>query len=131
MPKYLWQVTYSPSGAAGLQQEGGTARRDAITRMVESIGGTVESCHFALGGHDMFVIGNLPDDVAAAALSIRTAAAGAVHPARSRSHGSRRSRSTRQSSDRPTTARRANDDRRNSSRQQPSCTRCDGDYENA
>ena len=37
-------------------------------RMVESIGGTVESCHFALGGHDMFVIGNLPDDVAAAAL---------------------------------------------------------------
>jgi uncharacterized protein with GYD domain len=78
MPKYLWQVTYSPSGAAGLQQEGGTARRDAITRMVESIGGTVESCHFALGGHDMFVIGNLPDDVAAAALSIRTAAAGAA-----------------------------------------------------
>jgi uncharacterized protein with GYD domain len=67
MPKYLWQVTYSPSGAAGLQQEGGTARRDAITRMVESIGGTVESCHFALGGHDMFVIGNLPDDVAAGA----------------------------------------------------------------
>ena len=78
MPKSLWQVTYSPSGAAGLQQEGGTARRDAITRMVESIGGTVESCHFALGGHDMFVIGNLPDDVAAAALSIRTAAAGAA-----------------------------------------------------
>ena len=36
MPKYLWQVTYSPSGAAGLQQEGGTARRDAIMRMVEA-----------------------------------------------------------------------------------------------
>ncbi|NMM90101.1 GYD domain protein [Rhodococcus sp. SRB_17] len=78
MPKYLWQVTYSTTGAAGLQKEGGSARRDAVTRMVESIGGTVESCHFALGSHDMFVIGTLPDNIAAAALSIRTAAEGAA-----------------------------------------------------
>lgn len=78
MPKYLWQVTYSPAGAAGLHQEGGSARRDAITKMVESVGGTVEACYFALGSHDMFVIGDLPDDIAAAALSIRTSAAGAA-----------------------------------------------------
>ncbi len=78
MPKYLWQVTYTSTGAAGLQKEGGTARRDAITHMVESVGGTVESCHFALGSHDMFVIGSLPDAVAAAALSIRTTAEGAA-----------------------------------------------------
>ncbi|MCQ4121203.1 GYD domain-containing protein [Rhodococcus tibetensis] len=78
MPKYLWQVTYSPEGAQGLLAEGGTARREAITRMVESIGGTVESCYFALGGRDLFVIGDVPDDVAAAALGIRTAASGAA-----------------------------------------------------
>ncbi|MEU2006241.1 GYD domain-containing protein [Rhodococcus sp. NPDC019627] len=78
MPKYLWQVTYSSEGAQGLLTEGGTARREAITRMVESIGGTVESCYFALGGRDLFVIGDVPDDVAAAALGIRTAASGAA-----------------------------------------------------
>ncbi|KAF0958097.1 GYD domain-containing protein [Rhodococcus sp. NPDC057014] len=78
MPRYLWQVTYSPEGAKGLLSEGGTARRDAITQMVESVGGTVESCYFALGGRDLFVIGDVPDDVAAAALGIRTAASGAA-----------------------------------------------------
>ncbi|AWK74723.1 MULTISPECIES: GYD domain-containing protein [Rhodococcus] len=78
MPKYLWQVTYSSEGAQGLLTEGGTARREAITRMVESIGGTVESCYFALGGRDLFVIGDVPDEVAAAALGIRTAASGAA-----------------------------------------------------
>lgn len=46
--------------------------------MVESIGGTVESCYFALGGRDLFVIGDVPDEVAAAALGIRTAASGAA-----------------------------------------------------
>ncbi|MFC9789692.1 GYD domain-containing protein [Rhodococcus sp. NPDC127528] len=78
MPRYLWQVTYSAEGATGLLAEGGSARRDAITRMVESVGGTVESCYFALGGHDLVVIGEVPDEVAAATLGIRTTAAGAA-----------------------------------------------------
>lgn len=76
MTKYLWQVTYSAEGARGLLAEGGSARRDAITQMVESVGGTVESCYFSLGGRDLFVIGDVPDEVAAATLGIRTAAAG-------------------------------------------------------
>lgn len=78
MPKYLWQVTYTVEGASGLLAEGGSARRDALTAMVESVGGTVESCHFGFGGHDLYVIGSAPDDVAAASLSIRTAASGAA-----------------------------------------------------
>jgi uncharacterized protein with GYD domain len=78
MPRYLWQVTYSAEGAQGLLSEGGTARREAITRMVESVGGTVESCYFALGAHDLFVIGSVPDEVAAASLAVRTAASGAA-----------------------------------------------------
>ncbi|MEV0945097.1 GYD domain-containing protein [Rhodococcus sp. NPDC049939] len=78
MPRYLWQVTYSPEGAQGLLTEGGTARHQEITRMVESVGGTVESCYYALGGRDLFVIGDVPDEVAAATLGIRTAASGAA-----------------------------------------------------
>lgn len=78
MPKYLWTVTYSVEGAKGLLAEGGTARRDAITQMVESVGGTVESCYYALGSRDLFVIGEVPDEVAAATLGIRTTASGAA-----------------------------------------------------
>jgi uncharacterized protein with GYD domain len=78
MPRFLWEVTYSSAGAGGLLAEGGSARRDAITRMVESIGGTVESCYFALGARDLFVIGTVPDEEAAAVLAIQTAASGAA-----------------------------------------------------
>ncbi|MGW0040357.1 GYD domain-containing protein [Rhodococcus sp. NPDC003348] len=78
MPKYLWRVGYTTDGAGGLLAEGGSARRDAIRTAIESVGGTMESCHFAFGGDDLYVIGEVPDEVAAASMSIRTAAAGAA-----------------------------------------------------
>ncbi|MET8778160.1 GYD domain-containing protein [Nocardia sp. NPDC050713] len=78
MPKYLWRVSYSEDGARGLLAQGGTARRAAITEMVESVGGHVEVCYFAFGEDDLFVIGDAPDEVSAAALAIRTAASGAA-----------------------------------------------------
>ncbi|MEU4416483.1 MULTISPECIES: GYD domain-containing protein [Nocardia] len=78
MPKYMWRVSYLQEGAQGLLAEGGSARRAAITEMVESVGGRVEACYFAFGEDDLYVIGDVPDDVSAAALAIRTAAAGAA-----------------------------------------------------
>lgn len=78
MPTYLWQVTYTAEGAKGLLSDGGSARRDAIVAMVESVGGTVESVHFALGGHDLYVLGEVPDEIAAATLELRTIASGAA-----------------------------------------------------
>jgi uncharacterized protein with GYD domain len=76
MARYLWRVRYTPEGARGLLAQGGTARRDAIVEMVESVGGHVESCYFTFGVDDLIVIGDVPDEVAAAALSVRTAASG-------------------------------------------------------
>lgn len=78
MPRYLWQISYTTTGAKGLLSEGGSARRDAITAMVESVGGHVEVCYYAFGSTDLYVIGEVPDEVAAASLSLRTAVAGAA-----------------------------------------------------
>jgi uncharacterized protein with GYD domain len=78
MPRYLWQVSYSAEGASGLAAEGGTNRREAVREMVESVGGRLEAFYYAFGDADLYVIGELPDDVAAAALSLRTAASGAA-----------------------------------------------------
>ncbi len=50
MPKYLIEVNYTLDGVKGLKAEGGTARVTAATALIESVGGTVESFHFALGG---------------------------------------------------------------------------------
>ena len=76
MPKYLWKVRYSVEGLNGVKKEGGTARVAAATKLVESVGGTVESFYFAFGGHDAYVIADMPSAVACAAGAITVGAAG-------------------------------------------------------
>lgn len=76
MSTYLWRVNYTESGAQGLINEGGTGRCAAIREMVESVGGKVHGCYFALVDHHLYVIGEVPDDVAAATLSVWTTASG-------------------------------------------------------
>jgi len=78
MPRYLWQISYTTTGVKGLLSEGGTSRRNAITAMVVSVGGHVEVCYYAFGTTDLYVIGEVPDEVAAASLSLRTVVAGAA-----------------------------------------------------
>ena len=76
MPTYLFEVSYSVEGAAGLLEQGGTARLEAITTAMEALGGSVESFHYAFGHDDAYLIASLPDAEAVAALSITVAAAG-------------------------------------------------------
>jgi uncharacterized protein with GYD domain len=83
MPKYLFEVSYSVEGAAGLLEQGGTARLEAITTAIKALGGSVESFDFALGHEDAYLIASLPNVEAVAAMSITVAAAGG---ARVRSH---------------------------------------------
>jgi uncharacterized protein with GYD domain len=78
MPKYMWQVTYTSEGATGLLAEGGSGRRAAIEQMLVSVGGTLEAFYYTLGSDDLVVIGELPDNVSAAALSLTTAVGGAA-----------------------------------------------------
>ncbi len=76
MPKYMFEVSYSVDGAAGLLKQGGTARLKEVTKAFEQLGGSLESFHFALGHDDAYLIGELPGGDAVAALSITVAAAG-------------------------------------------------------
>ncbi len=79
MPKYLWQVSYTPQGAQGLQKDGGSARRAAVQRLTEQAGGKLESFYFALGESDAYIIADLPDATTAAAVSLAVNALGHVH----------------------------------------------------
>jgi uncharacterized protein with GYD domain len=76
MPKFLFEASYLAEGLNGLIKEGGTRRRGAVDELFKSLGGTVESFYFAFGNQDVFIIGDLPDNAAAAALAIRVNAAG-------------------------------------------------------
>jgi uncharacterized protein with GYD domain len=78
MPKYLIEANYVGEGISGLLKEGGSRRRAAVEEMFGSMGGSVEAFYYAFGEKDVFIIGELPDNATAAALSLRVNATGAA-----------------------------------------------------
>ena len=78
MPRYLITARYSSKGAEGLLSDGGTARRTAVEKAVADMGGHVASFDFAFGEDDAYVIVDLPDNRAAAALALTVSASGRV-----------------------------------------------------
>ena len=78
MAKYLFHGSYTESGIAGVLRDGGTGRRKAVEALAESLGGSVESMYWAFGKDDFYLICELPDHAAAAALTATTGASGAV-----------------------------------------------------
>lgn len=78
MPKYLFEASYVGEGIKGLLKEGGTSRRASVEKAANSIGGTVETFYYAFGGTDAYVIAELPDNNAAAALALTVNASGAA-----------------------------------------------------
>ena len=70
MPKFLIEASYQPEGARGVAQKGGTARREIISQLIGSMGGSVESFYFAFGDADVYVVVDLPSNEAASALAL-------------------------------------------------------------
>jgi uncharacterized protein with GYD domain len=78
MPKYLIKASYTSEGARGLLKEGGSARRAAVQKLIEGIGGKVEAFYFAYGEDDAYVITDVPDASTGLAISLAVNASGAV-----------------------------------------------------
>lgn len=78
MPKYMFIGSYTADGARGLLQDGGSRRREVADEAAQSVGGTVESYYFGFGSDDFYLIADLPDHAAAAALSLTIGASNAV-----------------------------------------------------
>jgi uncharacterized protein with GYD domain len=78
MSKYLWNVSYTPEGVKGLLKDGGSKRRDVVSKLLEKAGGRLEVFYYAFGENDAYIIADLPDAATAAAVSFAVNAAGAV-----------------------------------------------------
>lgn len=76
MPKFLLSVNYGLEGVRALSAQGGTARRTAADVAATSVGGSIESFHFAFGRTDAYVIVDVPDNEAAAALALAVSSGG-------------------------------------------------------
>jgi uncharacterized protein with GYD domain len=76
MPKYLIEASYTRDGIEGVMRAGGSSRVAAVKEAAGSVGGELESFHFAFGDHDAIVIVEAPDNEAAAAIALTVNASG-------------------------------------------------------
>ena len=75
MARYLLQGGYAPEAWAGLVQHP-VDRTAAVRAAFESLGGTLEALYYTFGPDDFIVIGDVPDQVHAAAVGIAVASTG-------------------------------------------------------
>ncbi len=78
MPKYFVRASYTGDGVRGLRKEGGTARRAALEKACQSVGGRLEVFYYAFGDADVVAILDLPDNTTAAGLGLLVAEGGTV-----------------------------------------------------
>lgn len=78
MPKFLSMGSYTAEGLKGVLSEGGSSRREAVQRLIESLGGKLETFYFAFGGNDFFIVYDMPDNVSSAAGAMLVNGSGAV-----------------------------------------------------
>jgi uncharacterized protein with GYD domain len=78
MAKYMIKVSYSVEGAQGLIEEDGSSRKAMVAKMLEQMGGSLESFYFSFGEDDAYVIAEVPDAISSLAVSLAVNASGAV-----------------------------------------------------
>ena len=69
MSKYLIKASYSPEGMKGVMAKGGSARVDAIEKLVSGVGASMESFYFAFGSDDVYIVIDAPSHEAMAAVA--------------------------------------------------------------
>ena len=77
MPRFITFFSYTGEAAKAMIDRP-SDRSAAAKALVESLGGDLEAFYWMQGKHDGLLIANLPDGVAAAALSAAVGASGAV-----------------------------------------------------
>lgn len=77
MPRFITFFSYTADSTKAMIEKP-TDRSAAAKALVESLGGTQEAFYWMQGKHDGFLITNLPDGVAAAALAAAVGASGAI-----------------------------------------------------
>ena len=78
MAKFMFVASYRPEGTKGLIKEGASSRREAIKKLTESLGGTLEAFYFTYGENDIYSIVDVPEAASAIAVSLAVNASGTV-----------------------------------------------------
>jgi uncharacterized protein with GYD domain len=69
---------YSAKGMAGVLAEGASARVETVRGLIASVGGTMESFHYAFGPSDVYIVAEVPDTATVVALAAAVSSSGAM-----------------------------------------------------
>jgi uncharacterized protein with GYD domain len=78
MPKYMCEAKYTAEGKRGLLKDKASSRQAVVEKLFTALGGKLESMYFCFGDSDVIIIGDLPDNNSAAAVSTVVTASGVV-----------------------------------------------------
>jgi len=78
MAKYLIMGSYTHEGIRGLAKDKASGRQKAVTQALAALGGKLECVYWAFGEGDVIGIGELPDNVTAAAMSLAASSSGLI-----------------------------------------------------
>jgi len=78
MPKYLCTAGYTAEGLQGVVKDTASGRKAAVQKAVKRLGGKLEAFYFSFGDDDVVLIVDLPDNTAAAAMSLAVGSSGMV-----------------------------------------------------
>jgi uncharacterized protein with GYD domain len=70
MPKYMVQASYVGDGLKGLLKEGGSKRRETVSKVIEAMGGKLESFYYAFGDYDVVGFADMPNNVISAKTTV-------------------------------------------------------------
>ena len=73
----MLQASYTAE-AWGTQLRSPENRLQAVTPVIEGLGGRIEAFYYTFGDYDLVAIAELPDNVSMAALSVAVSAGGAI-----------------------------------------------------
>jgi uncharacterized protein with GYD domain len=76
MAKFLMETTYTPEGIRALLKDTASARREAVVKLLQSVGGKLETFYYAMGDVDVVSIIEVPDATTAAAISFTGSSTG-------------------------------------------------------
>jgi len=78
MPKFLCTAGYTAEGLQGVVKDTASGRKAAVQKAVRGLGGKLEAFYFSFGDDDVVLIVDLPDNTAAAAMSLAVGSSGLV-----------------------------------------------------
>lgn len=76
MPHYMFRGSCTQAGIQGVMEAGAASRTKVVAQLFASLGGSLTCLFWTFGEEDFAVIGELPDNAAAAAGAMSVAAAG-------------------------------------------------------